>query len=337
MAVTIMLLTTAIGCVLLGLSIRLVPEKERWIVEMFEKYRRTIGPGLCLTIPFLEQIEKRVSLRNITIDLPKSEDITKDGIKAEIDGFYVYRLEEEKKEEKEEEEKKEEKKEEKEEGEKKEEKKKKKKRKKKKKKGAPYKFAYTFEDLKKTTDIGAVSAFRKLAAERKFDEKTVGEKVIKRGKKQGEKVESESLLQARDELAREMKREIAKIVKEGGIEIIQTGIKSNDPPPEILESLRKIKEAQWKAKSVENEAKGKAKAQKLLADAEREAIGKIARAGGKEMSMNDASRYRLAQKNIEAWEKVASSPSAKVVMSNDAARILGPPTAIGEIFKSGGK
>jgi len=305
MIVTILLSIAAIGCVSLGLAIKLVPQMERWIVEMFEKYRRTIGPGLCLTIPFLEQIEKKVSLKNITVDLPKSDVITKDGIKAEIDGFYVYRLEDDKP----------------------------------KEEGASYKFAYTFEDLKKTTDIGAVSAFRRLTAERRFDEKTAREKVIKKGKRKGEKikVELESLLQARDELAREMKREIAKIVKEGGIEIIQTGIKSIDPPPEILESLRKIKEAKWKAKSVANEARGEAEAQKLLADAEREAIEKIAMAGEKRMSINDASRYRLARENIKAWEKVASSPSAKVVMSNDAARILGPVTAIGEIFKNGGK
>lgn len=43
--------------VLSPFGFRQVPEEERWIIEIFGSYHRTIGPGLCWVIPFLAKVK----------------------------------------------------------------------------------------------------------------------------------------------------------------------------------------------------------------------------------------------------------------------------------------
>ena len=39
------------------------------VITMFGKYRRVMGPGLNVRIPFLEQIAKRISIQNRSVEL----------------------------------------------------------------------------------------------------------------------------------------------------------------------------------------------------------------------------------------------------------------------------
>lgn len=59
-------------------GINIVPQGEEWVVERLGKFTRTLNPGLNLIIPYIESIRERVSTRDIILDIPEQEVITKD-------------------------------------------------------------------------------------------------------------------------------------------------------------------------------------------------------------------------------------------------------------------
>jgi regulator of protease activity HflC (stomatin/prohibitin superfamily) len=59
-------------------GINIVPQGEEWVVERLGKFTRTLTPGLNLIIPYIESIRERVSTRDLILDIPEQEVITKD-------------------------------------------------------------------------------------------------------------------------------------------------------------------------------------------------------------------------------------------------------------------
>lgn len=49
--------------VLLSASVRIVPQQDVWVIELFGKYRRMLNPGLNFIIPFIEQVAHKQSMR----------------------------------------------------------------------------------------------------------------------------------------------------------------------------------------------------------------------------------------------------------------------------------
>lgn len=62
----------------LAKGIRIVPQGEEWVVERLGKYKSTLLPGLNLIIPFIDSVRQRVSTRDIILDIPQQEVITRD-------------------------------------------------------------------------------------------------------------------------------------------------------------------------------------------------------------------------------------------------------------------
>ena len=59
-------------------GINIVPQGEEWVVERLGKFTRTLTPGLNLIIPYLEAVRERVSTRDLILDIPEQEVITRD-------------------------------------------------------------------------------------------------------------------------------------------------------------------------------------------------------------------------------------------------------------------
>ncbi len=59
-------------------GVNIVPQGEEWIVERLGKFSRTLRPGLNIIVPYIESIRQRVSTRDIILDIPQQEVITKD-------------------------------------------------------------------------------------------------------------------------------------------------------------------------------------------------------------------------------------------------------------------
>ena len=59
-------------------GVRIVPQGEEWIVERLGKFTETLQPGLSIIIPYLDKVAYRVVTKDIILDVPQQEVITKD-------------------------------------------------------------------------------------------------------------------------------------------------------------------------------------------------------------------------------------------------------------------
>ena len=69
----------AIGLIVtLYKGINIVPQGEEWVVERLGKFSRTLKPGLNIIIPYIEAIRQKITTRDIILDIPQQEVITRD-------------------------------------------------------------------------------------------------------------------------------------------------------------------------------------------------------------------------------------------------------------------
>ena len=59
-------------------GINVVSQGEEWVVERLGKFSRTLTPGLNIIIPYFDTIRKKISTRDIILDIPQQEVITRD-------------------------------------------------------------------------------------------------------------------------------------------------------------------------------------------------------------------------------------------------------------------
>lgn len=67
-------------------SYHIVPQKQIYIVERLGKYNRNLRAGFNLTLPIIEKVAYRHSLKETVVDVPIQICITKDNIAVEVDG-----------------------------------------------------------------------------------------------------------------------------------------------------------------------------------------------------------------------------------------------------------
>ncbi len=60
------------------LGVRVVPQGSKQVVQRLGKYHRTLGPGLNVLIPYVDSIAYKVTTKDIVLDIPSQEVITKD-------------------------------------------------------------------------------------------------------------------------------------------------------------------------------------------------------------------------------------------------------------------
>ena len=74
----IMLLLAAGVIITIYKGINIVPQGEEWVVERLGKFSKTLKPGLNIIIPYLDAVRAKVSTRDIILDIPQQEVITRD-------------------------------------------------------------------------------------------------------------------------------------------------------------------------------------------------------------------------------------------------------------------
>ena len=75
--------------VYVALAIKIVQQHEVGLVERFGRYRKTVGPGFHLIVPFVEKMPK-VDMREQVVDVPPQEVITKDNVVVTVDAVVYY-------------------------------------------------------------------------------------------------------------------------------------------------------------------------------------------------------------------------------------------------------
>ncbi|HSF84520.1 MAG TPA: SPFH domain-containing protein [Acidimicrobiia bacterium] len=88
-AAIILIAFIVILVVYVGLGLKIVRQYEAGLVERFGKYRETMDPGLHLIVPFIDRI-RRVDMREIVVDVPPQEVITKDNVVVTVDAVVYY-------------------------------------------------------------------------------------------------------------------------------------------------------------------------------------------------------------------------------------------------------
>lgn len=64
--------------IVVWLGIRIVPQGEEWVVERLGKFHQVIKPGLNLIFPVFDRVAYKVTTKDIILDVPQQEVITKD-------------------------------------------------------------------------------------------------------------------------------------------------------------------------------------------------------------------------------------------------------------------
>lgn len=74
----IVLAILAAAAITLFKGVRLVPQGYKWVVQRLGKYHTTLNPGLNIIIPYIDSVSYKVTTKDIVLDIPTQEVITKD-------------------------------------------------------------------------------------------------------------------------------------------------------------------------------------------------------------------------------------------------------------------
>ena len=72
--------------------IRIVPEKQSYVIEQFGKYSKSLGAGLHLVIPFVQKVAYKHTLKEEVIDVAPQVCITNDNVQVTVDGILYIKV-----------------------------------------------------------------------------------------------------------------------------------------------------------------------------------------------------------------------------------------------------
>ena len=66
---------------------KIVPQKQAWIIERLGEYRQTLNAGLHFLIPFIDRVAYQRDLKEMALDVPPQQCVTRDNITVTVDGI----------------------------------------------------------------------------------------------------------------------------------------------------------------------------------------------------------------------------------------------------------
>lgn len=64
--------------VTIALGVRIVPQGSKHVVQRLGKFHKTLGPGLNIIVPYIDNVAYKVTTKDIVLDIPSQEVITRD-------------------------------------------------------------------------------------------------------------------------------------------------------------------------------------------------------------------------------------------------------------------
>ena len=83
----VLIVVVVFGLIVFFKMIRIVPQKQAYIVERLGKYSNTLEAGFHILTPFIDKVAYKHTLKEQAVDVQPQSCITKDNIAVEVDGI----------------------------------------------------------------------------------------------------------------------------------------------------------------------------------------------------------------------------------------------------------
>ncbi|MDP3855219.1 SPFH domain-containing protein [Phenylobacterium sp.] len=297
MELTASIVFLVLALVILFAAIKIVPQGREYTVERFGRYTRTLSPGIAFLTPFIESVGRRVNMMEQVLDVPQQEVITKDNAVVKVDGIVFIQVMD------------------------------------------AAAAAYRVDNLNYAIAQLCMTNLRTVVGSMELDE----------------------VLSQRDQINTRLLHVIDAATGPWGVKVARIEIKDLMPPPDITNAMARQMKAERERRAVITEADGETAAaiaraegakQAAILEAEgrreaayrdAEARERAAEAEAKATAMVseaiargdvNAINYFVALKYVEAFAKLADSPSQKtVIVPAEMSALVGSLAGVGELVK----
>ena len=294
---TFALVFVILAVVIVMTAVKTVPQGYQYTIQRFGRYTKTLTPGFWLIVPFIDRVGHKVNVMEQVLDVPSQEIITKDNAMVKSDGVVFFQVLD------------------------------------------AAKSAYEVNNLHYAILNLTMTNLRTVMGSMDLDE----------------------LLSKRDEINARLLTVVDDATTPWGVKVTRIEIKDIEPPMDLVEAMGRQMKAERDKRANILVAEGERQAEILRAEGDKQAIMLDAE-GRREAAFRDAEarerlaeaeakathmvsqaiakgniqavNYFVAQKYIDAFEKIASADSQKVLMlPMEATQMLGALGGIGEIAK----
>jgi regulator of protease activity HflC (stomatin/prohibitin superfamily) len=285
------------GVILLR-SIKIVPQGYEFTVERFGRYTRTIRPGITILTPFVEGVGRKISVMEQVLDVPSQEVITKDNVGVKVDAIVFIQVMD------------------------------------------TANAAYRVANLHAAITQLAMTNLRTVVGSMELD----------------------AVLAERDQINSRLLEVIDHATGPWGVKVTRIEIKDLQPPPDITNAMARQMKAERERRAVITEADGEKQAQIARAEGSKQAAI-LESEGRKEAAFRDAEareraagaeaeatrlvsdaieagsvnaiNYFVAQRYVDAFAKLATSPQQKtVIVPAEMTALVGSIGGITELVKA---
>jgi len=279
-------------------AIKIVPQGREFTVETFGRYTRTLKPGISFLTPFVEGIGRKINMMEQVLDVPRQDVITKDNVSVQVDAIVFIQVMD------------------------------------------AAAAAYRVTNLDFAITQLTMTNLRTVVGNMELDE----------------------VLSQRDQINTRLLDVIDQATSPWGVKVARIEIKDLQPPPDITNAMARQMKAERERRAVITEADGEKQAAITVAEGQKQAA--ILQAEGRrEAAFRDAEarersaaaeakatelvsdaiaagdvnaiNYFVAQKYVEAFGKLAESPSQKmVIVPAEMSALVGTIGGIGELVKA---
>ena len=279
-------------------AIKIVPQGREFTVETFGRYTRTLKPGISFLTPFVEGVGRKISMMEQVLDVPRQDVITKDNVSVQVDAIVFIQVMD------------------------------------------AAAAAYRVTNLDFAITQLTMTNLRTVVGNMELDE----------------------VLSQRDQINTRLLDVIDQATSPWGVKVARIEIKDLQPPPDITNAMARQMKAERERRAVITEADGEKQAAITVAEGQKQAA--ILQAEGRrEAAFRDAEarersaaaeakatelvsdaiaagdvnaiNYFVAQKYVEAFGKLAESPSQKmVIVPAEMSALVGTIGGIGELVKA---
>ena len=282
-------------------SIKIVPQGREFTVERFGRYTHTLKPGIAILTPFVEGVGRRINMMEQVLDVPQQEVITKDNATIKVDAIVFIQVID------------------------------------------ASSAAYRVDNLMYAIQQLTQTNLRTVVGSMDMDE----------------------VLSQRDSINTRLLQAIDAATEPWGVKVTRIEIKDLTPPQDITNAMARQMKAERERRAVITEADGEkqaaiaraegakqsailqaegrkeaasrdAEARERLASAEAQAT-KVVSEAINEGNVN-AVNYFIAQKYVDAFAQLASSPQAKtVIVPAEMSALVGSLAGVGELVRNVGR